>query len=109
MKRQFNGSPLELLAPAGTFDIYRAIIDSSCDAVYCGGQSLNMRMIRKGYNLSNDELKEAVILANERNKKVYITVNSLLDQSELSQAEDYPGFSGGDKAPWADCSGSGCP
>ena len=92
MEREFNGNPLELLAPAGTFDIYKAIIDSSCDAVYCGGQSLNMRMIRKGYNLSNDELKAAVDLANERNKKVYITVNSLLEQSELTQAEEYLDF-----------------
>ena len=92
MNRIFNGRSLELLAPAGTFDIYKTIIDSRCDAVYCGGEVLNMRLIRKGYNLSNEELKEAVYLANERDKKVYITVNSLLDPSELTQAEDYLSF-----------------
>jgi len=92
MSRVYNGRPLELLAPAGTFDIFRDIIDSRCDAVYCGGRILNMRMIRKGYNLSNEELKEAVALAEERGKKVYITLNSLLDRDELSQAEEYLDF-----------------
>ncbi len=92
MVRNFNGRPLELLAPAGNFDIYKDVIRSSCDAVYCGGQVLNMRMIRKGYNFSNDELKDAVALANENSKKLYITVNSLIDPSEMSQAEEYLAF-----------------
>ncbi len=92
MRRIFNGRPLELLAPAGNFDIYKAVIDSACDAVYCGGQVLNMRMIRKGFNFSNTELKEAVLLAGERGKKLYVTVNSLLDRDELAVAEDYLGF-----------------
>jgi len=92
MNRVFNGTPLELLAPAGTFDIFKSIINSACDAVYCGGQVLNMRMIRKGYNFSHDELKEAVLLAGEAGKKIYITVNSLIDDREMAQAEDYLGF-----------------
>ncbi len=89
MQRQWNNRSLELLAPAGTFDIFRQICDSACDAVYCGGQSLNMRMIRKGYNLSNEELKQAVELAREKGKRTYITVNSLLDPAELNQADEY--------------------
>ena len=89
MQRQWNNRSLELLAPAGTFDIFRQISDSACDAIYCGGQNLNMRMIRKGYNLSNEELKDAVQLAREKGKKTYITVNSLLDPSELNQANEY--------------------
>ncbi|MDA3956754.1 U32 family peptidase [Oceanispirochaeta sp.] len=92
MSREFNGRPLELLAPAGTFGIYKSMIRSSCDAIYCGGQVLNMRMIRKGYNFSHDELKEAVFLAREVGKKIYITINSLIDEKEISQAEDYLGF-----------------
>ena len=92
MIRKFNGRPLELLAPAGNFDIYKDVIQSSCDAVYCGGQVLNMRMIRKGFNFSNEELKEAVDLANENSKKLYITVNSLIDPSEMGQAEEYMAF-----------------
>lgn len=92
ISRSWNGKELELLAPAGTFEIFRDIIDSACDAVYLGGQSLNMRMIRKGYNLSNDELKDAISMSRERDKKLYVTVNSLIDPGELHQAEDYLGF-----------------
>ena len=86
------GRPLELLAPAGTFEIVQGVMDSRCDAVYCGGESLNMRMIRKGYNLSRPELKTAVALAREKEKKLYVTVNSLLEQDELSEAREYLDF-----------------
>ena len=92
MLRTFMGRTLELLAPAGTFEILQAVMDSRCDAVYCGGESLNMRMIRKGYNLSRQELKEAVDLARDKGKKLYITVNSLLEQDELDEAREYLSF-----------------
>ena len=92
MLRTFMGRTLELLAPAGTFEILQAVMDSRCDAVYCGGESLNMRMIRKGYNLSRQELKEAVDLAWDKGKKLYITVNSLLEQDELDEAREYLSF-----------------
>ena len=92
MYREVNGKPLELLAPAGTFEIFKGVINAACDAVYCGGQILNMRLIRKGYNLKDEELKEAVYLANERGKKIYITVNTLLDSGELAQTKKYLDF-----------------
>ncbi len=92
MKRIFNGRELELLAPAGTFDILRALTDSGCDAIYTGGSILNMRMIRKGYNLTNEELREAVALSHEKGKKLYITLNNLLDSSEIPEALEFLEF-----------------
>jgi putative protease len=89
MSRVYNNKQIELLAPAGTFEIFKELMHSSCDAVYCGGSQLNMRMIRKGYNLSREELREAVFLAREADKNIYITVNSLLDENELAEAEEY--------------------
>ncbi|NQT60880.1 MAG: U32 family peptidase [Bacteroidetes bacterium] len=89
MKRTFNGKNLELIAPAGTYEIFREIIKSRCNAVYCGGQILNMRMIRKGYNLTHEELKESTLLAKKLDKKIYITLNSLLDPKEITQAAEY--------------------
>ncbi len=59
MSRYYNNKAIELLAPAGTFDIFEGIIQANCDAVYFGGQVLNMRMIRKGYNFSNDDIKKS--------------------------------------------------
>ena len=57
MARYFNGREIELLAPAGTFEIFKEVIQSRCDAVYFGGPVLNMRMMRKGYNLSLEEIE----------------------------------------------------
>ncbi|MCM1991672.1 peptidase U32 family protein [Oceanirhabdus seepicola] len=92
MSRFFNGNEVELLAPAGTFEIFEKIIHSGADAVYFGGKILNMRMHRKDYNFSNDEIKEAIKIAHSLNKKVYITVNNLLSQQDLNVAEEYLRF-----------------
>ncbi len=90
--RKFKDQKIELLAPAGNLEIFKGIVDSSCDAIYFGGQRMNMRMIRKGYNFSDDELKEAIYLANERGKATYITVNNLLDEKESSEVSEYLHF-----------------
>ena len=71
MSRFFNNREIELLAPAGTFEIFKKVIHSGADAVYLGGKKLNMRMHRKDYNLSNDEIEQAITLAHALNKKVY--------------------------------------
>ncbi|OME93606.1 MULTISPECIES: peptidase U32 family protein [Paenibacillus] len=92
MARYFNGKEVELLAPAGTFEIFKTVIDANCDAVYFGGPSLNMRMMRKGYNLSYEEVREAVQLAHERGKRAYITVNNLMDEEDLEEAKRYFSF-----------------
>lgn len=92
MARYFNDKEVELLAPAGTFEIFKTVIDANCDAVYFGGPSLNMRMMRKGYNLSYEEVKEAVHLAHERGKRAYITVNNLMDEEDLEEAKRYFAF-----------------
>jgi putative protease len=90
--RVFNGRAIELLAPAGTFDTFWRLLGTGCDAVYLGGRRLNMRMIRPGYNLSDEELAAAVDLARSSGKKLYVTVNSLLSTGELAEAEAYLGF-----------------
>ncbi|WP_055106610.1 peptidase U32 family protein [Paenibacillus ihumii] len=92
MARYFHGKEVELLAPAGTFEIFKDVIRANCDAVYFGGPSLNMRMMRKGYNFSRPEMVEAIELAHGLNKKVYVTVNNLLDEGELEEARGYLRF-----------------
>lgn len=90
--RFYNGQPIELLAPAGTFDIFESVVQAKCDAVYFGGSILNMRLIRKGYNFSNDELKAAVDMAHGLGKKAYITVNNLFGHEDLEAARPYLTF-----------------
>ena len=87
--RKFCDREIELLAPAGNFEIFQSVVDSKCDAIYFGGQALNMRMIRKGFNFSDEELKEAVRNAHNLGKKAYITVNNLVDFKEIEFAKTY--------------------
>lgn len=92
MARFFNGKKVELLAPSGTMETFRSIVKANCDAIYLGGKSLNMRMIRKGYNLSDEELQEAIKMAHEVDKKVYVTVNNMLNEYEVNEAIEYLQF-----------------
>lgn len=89
MARFFNNKKVELLAPAGTMDTFSSMVKANCDAIYLGGKSLNMRMIRKGYNLTDEEIEEAIRMAHEVDKKVYITVNNLMNDYEINQAAEY--------------------
>ncbi|MBU5440678.1 peptidase U32 family protein [Paenibacillus sp. MSJ-34] len=89
MARYFNGKEIELLAPAGTFEIFESVIRSKCDAVYFGGPYLNMRMMRKGYNLTIEEAEKAVAIAHDAGKKAYVAVNNLINHEELGQTEAY--------------------
>lgn len=89
MSRYFNNQEVELLAPAGNFEIFKKVIKSGADAVYIGGKIFNMRMHRKDFNFTNEELKEAIRIAHSLGKKVYITVNNLLSTQDLEQVEEY--------------------
>ncbi|MBY0012372.1 peptidase U32 family protein [Paenibacillus typhae] len=92
MARYFNGREIELLAPAGTFEIFKEVVQSACDAVYFGGPVLNMRMMRKGYNLSHEEIAQALVMAHNLGKKVYVTVNNLFSEEDVEEAREYLRF-----------------
>ncbi|MCL2015646.1 MAG: U32 family peptidase [Defluviitaleaceae bacterium] len=90
--RFFNGKQIELLAPAGNMAIFTQLLNTNCDAFYLGGKGLNMRLHRKDFNFSDDELIKVVQMANEVDKKIFVTVNSLHDKNEVAQAEKYLQF-----------------
>ena len=92
MSRYFNQQEVELLAPAGNFEIFKQILHSGADAFYLGGKILNMRLHRKDFNFSNDEIVEAIQMAHELGKKVYVTVNNLLSSEDLLETEHYLRF-----------------
>ncbi|WP_202707783.1 U32 family peptidase [Sporosalibacterium faouarense] len=92
MSKLFNGKKIELLAPAGNMEIFKSIVTANCDAIYFGGKNLNMRMIRKGFNFSNDEIREATLMTHNLDKKVYVTVNNLLNDYEIDEAIEYLHF-----------------
>ncbi|MDO9492885.1 U32 family peptidase [Acetobacterium sp.] len=73
----------ELLAPAGTMEAVIAAINGGADAVYFGGKSFNAR--RNAENMTDEEIKEAVTLCHQHRVKVYITLNILIKNSEMSE------------------------
>ena len=75
----------EILAPAGTLDAVKMVIEAGADAVYVGGKTLNMRQHRTSYNLSDVEIVEAIEFVHSRGAKLYFTLNSLVLDSQLSQ------------------------
>ncbi|GAB6172439.1 DUF3656 domain-containing protein [Paradesulfitobacterium aromaticivorans] len=78
---------MELLAPAGSFEAFKAAVENGADAVYLGGQSFNARASAANFDL--DSLREAVRYAHEREVKVYVTVNILIADREFPEFIDY--------------------
>ncbi len=74
----------EILAPAGSLEALVAAVRSGADAVYLGTDSFNARM--KADNFSGERLKEAIDYCHARGVKVHITMNTLVQDSELPQA-----------------------
>lgn len=77
MKRQ-----IEILAPAGSYEGMKAAMNAGCDAVYIGGSSFGARAYAN--NLDQDTLLRAIDEAHIRDKKLYLTVNTLLKERELT-------------------------
>ncbi|HON55904.1 MAG TPA: peptidase U32 family protein [bacterium] len=71
---------MEILAPAGNIEIFEKIIDYA-DAVYCGLKNFNARL--RARNFSFDELAAAVKYSHQKNKKVYVTLNTLIKEIEI--------------------------
>ena len=76
----------ELLAPAGDRESLVAAVENGCDAVYLGAQILSARA--SAANFTPDELADAIDYAHLRGVKVYVTVNTLVKDSETKDAAD---------------------
>lgn len=77
----------ELFAPAGSLEILKGVIESGADAVYVGGSMFGARAYAN--NFTEEELLEAIDFAHLRGVKVYLTVNTLIKNSEFSKLYDY--------------------
>lgn len=75
--------PIEILAPAGSYEGMKAAMNAGCDAVYIGGSSFGARAYAN--NLDEDTLLRAIDEAHIRNKKLYLTVNTLLKEKEHTE------------------------
>jgi putative protease len=87
MRKYMRNKDFELLAPAGNLEIFKGVIESGADAVYVGGSMFGARAYAN--NFTEEELLEAIDFAHLRGVKVYLTVNTLIKNSEFSKLYDY--------------------
>lgn len=80
----------ELLAPAGSMEALRAAVENGADAVYLGGKSFSAR--QNAQNFSEAELQDALDYAHLRGVKIYVTLNTLLADTEIDQVVPYLQF-----------------
>jgi len=76
----------ELLAPAGSLEAFFAAMEFGADAVYTGLKEFSARA--KAKNVNRDELERMVGYAHARRKKVFLTLNTLVKEKELSHLID---------------------
>lgn len=78
---------IELLAPAGSELAFRAAIENGADAVYLGTENFSARHYAENFKM--DTLPDIIKEAHKRQVKVYLTVNTLLNDDELKFYPDY--------------------
>lgn len=71
----------ELLSPAGSLEICKAVLNAGADAVYLGGDKFGARAFAK--NFTQNDIQEALDFAHMRGKKIFLTVNTLLKNKEI--------------------------
>ncbi|MGL5615631.1 MAG: peptidase U32 family protein [Sarcina sp.] len=77
----------EILAPAGTLEKLKIAIDFGADAVYIGGNRLNLRAFAG--NFTNEEIVEGVNYCHDRGRKLYVTMNVFPRNHDLNGMGDY--------------------
>lgn len=72
------------MAPVGSYESLSAALQGGADSVYFGVEGLNMRA-RSSANFTLDDLQHIVQLCNKKKVKTYLTVNTILYNTELQK------------------------
>lgn len=75
---------IEIMAPVGSYESLRAAIAAGADSVYFGVGALNMRA-KSAANFTPDDLGEIVRIAREAGVKTYLTVNTIVYDTEIAE------------------------
>ena len=75
---------IELLAPAGNEESFKAAVNAGADAVYMGLGKHNARVMAKNFTLKS--YIDCIDYAHVRGVKVYLTLNTLLQDTEIKEA-----------------------
>ncbi len=77
----------ELLAPAGSMKALKASVNAGADAVYLSGKKFGARQFAPNFHLK--EMEEAIKYAHIHGVRAYVTVNTLIKETELAQVGDH--------------------
>ncbi|MDD6224358.1 MAG: U32 family peptidase, partial [bacterium] len=80
----------ELLSPAGSFAALKQAIHNGCDAVYLGGKKFGARKFAS--NFDEEEMVQAIRYCHLYGVKIYVTVNTIIYESEIAEALNYIRF-----------------
>jgi putative protease len=80
----------ELLSPAGSMESLYAAVQNGADAVYLGGQKFSARAYAS--NFDEENMKAAVDYCHLYGVRVYVTLNTLIKESEMDEALKYAAF-----------------
>lgn len=78
---------VELLAPARNYEAFLGALNAGADAVYLGGAKFSARAYAD--NFTTEEICKALHVAHFYGKKIYLTVNTLLKNTELEGLYEY--------------------
>ncbi len=79
-----KNSKIELLAPAGNIDSFKAACQNGADAIYMGVTNYNARAMAQNFDINS--YIEAIKYAHLRGIKVYLTLNTLMNEEEFEDA-----------------------
>ena len=74
---------IEVLAPAGSFETMKAAYKAGADAVYMGGPMFGARAYAN--NADMEQMLSAIDYAHLHGRKLYMTVNTLLKNTEIER------------------------
>ncbi|MDL2247092.1 U32 family peptidase, partial [Methanobrevibacter sp. OttesenSCG-928-K11] len=77
----------ELLAPAGSYDVFIVAINAGADAVYLAGKKFGARAFAQNFTI--EEIEKSVEYAHLNGSKVFVTVNTLINNFEIKEFLDY--------------------
>jgi len=80
----------ELLAPAGEWECIESAVRFGADAVYVGGDLLQLRAKKAGFD--RERLKKAIDYVHAHGKRLYVTVNSFARNDEIDACGEYARF-----------------
>ena len=81
---------VELLSPVGNMEMLYAAIHNGADSVYLAGKSYGARKYAR--NFTNEELVEVIRICHLYGVLVYVTVNTIIYESELDDVINYIDF-----------------